>query len=762
MATNDPIVASVHDHVVSDNDSYYIIDSETREITNSANATKIIMQNDHNSERITFELDRYVDDHDMSLCNSVRVHYNNIGKVGKNISESKSLYFVDDLAVSEDDPTKVTCSWLISRSATMYPGTLSFAVQYRCLDNDSVVYEWHSDIFSDIKIKEVINNEDSIGEDPAITDMINQWRSAIFSAGETVITNINTAKNAFELEMDSIANQKINSIRAAGDAVLDNLPTDYTDFVDAISEEAVANNEYESIKEYAKKIHDVQTNKTLTLGIISDIHYSSDVPETYTGTTMVRDFGKITDYVHYDAIADLGDNIYGNSTKDIARNDIMKVVSNINKNSKCPVCYVRGNHDDNGWYSFAGTGTYKVDEMINDVEWYNLAFGFTRGSVVTDPARPTGGYGYFDHEDSKIRVFLLNTVDIPYVADGDTYRYTSYESLAFTNEQINFVANSLKFEDKESPNEWAALFLMHVPLDVTSEDGLRIGGTDAKIRGHLQMLQVITAYRKGISYSFTGTTNHLAKERPEDFQVNVSVDYSDKGVGDVIGFICGHCHVDNASQKVGYNTWPAYGYTYMSFIGTSTIVVDRDKNTITAIKRSRLQNMRYWDSLYAQGGVHPNRGAIDAEVEFGIDMSNGTWVIPFTQFRPTGENLYTGLSSNYGTGGLINTTATLNTDTLELNSAGASTKYVIGKAVRTLGYTQYIIPSGFIGMAYFYNGSGRYVGSATLTNMTGHSNVKMFTTGSSTKYVVFCINTSAYTDYENFYCKELSSDVLAQ
>ena len=67
-----------HTHTVKDTDTLFVIDPITRAVVNAESKKTMLMQYDHNSETFTFEIPRYVEEHDMSLCNRVEIHYNNI------------------------------------------------------------------------------------------------------------------------------------------------------------------------------------------------------------------------------------------------------------------------------------------------------------------------------------------------------------------------------------------------------------------------------------------------------------------------------------------------------------------------------------------------------------------------------------------------------------------------------------------------------------------------------------------------------------
>ena len=89
-------------------------------------------------------------------------------------------------------------------------------VQYICTAPDgTVVYEWHSDIYSDVEVRAGRNN----GEASIIpySDILEQWRNRLFGAGNTVITDIAAAAEAEK-----------TSIELKGQETLATIPADYT------------------------------------------------------------------------------------------------------------------------------------------------------------------------------------------------------------------------------------------------------------------------------------------------------------------------------------------------------------------------------------------------------------------------------------------------------------------------------------------------------------------------------------------------------
>lgn len=68
-----------HTHPVVDSDSRFVINSTTRAISTTSDKLELI-QGDHQSERITFEIPKIVEGHDMSLSDRIEVHYINIDR----------------------------------------------------------------------------------------------------------------------------------------------------------------------------------------------------------------------------------------------------------------------------------------------------------------------------------------------------------------------------------------------------------------------------------------------------------------------------------------------------------------------------------------------------------------------------------------------------------------------------------------------------------------------------------------------------------
>ena len=193
-----------HTHNVYDTDNKFIIDGITRQIKNTSPSKTTVMQFDHNSEVFSFELPRYIENHDMTECNRVEVHYLNIDSKTKR--ENEGIYLVEDLAVNADDDTKLTCSWLITQNATRYVGSLNFILRFVCLTDDVVDYAWNTSIFSGIYVSKGIYNSSIVAEQ--YIDTIKAWENrlkvvenSIGSSGISPIINITPIANGNKIEI---------------------------------------------------------------------------------------------------------------------------------------------------------------------------------------------------------------------------------------------------------------------------------------------------------------------------------------------------------------------------------------------------------------------------------------------------------------------------------------------------------------------------------------------------------------------------------
>ena len=216
-----------HLHSIYDSDLHFVIDPVTRVITNQSENKNSVIQFDHNSERFTFELPRFIEEHDMLSCNRVEVHYLNVES--KSGNQMIGVYEVQDLQVSPHDDKVVICSWLVSNNATQYAGTLNFVLRFACVTGE-VDYVWNTAVFKNFAIQNGLYNSEPVAEQYA--DVLAEWYQSLFTASDDGVTNIGEARVAAITAGGAVADERIADIERAGSDVIASLPPEYLEMVE--------------------------------------------------------------------------------------------------------------------------------------------------------------------------------------------------------------------------------------------------------------------------------------------------------------------------------------------------------------------------------------------------------------------------------------------------------------------------------------------------------------------------------------------------
>lgn len=144
-----------HSHEVIDADREFVIDPYTKKIT-AGPVNLTLAQFSKKSERLTFYIpDKIVEGHDLSECNSVEIHFQNIKEdlTARNLG----IYPVTDLHVQED--ASVTLSWLVDDDATQYAGGLIFSIHFACIDETGqLIYDFPTLTYSGLTVGETVWN----------------------------------------------------------------------------------------------------------------------------------------------------------------------------------------------------------------------------------------------------------------------------------------------------------------------------------------------------------------------------------------------------------------------------------------------------------------------------------------------------------------------------------------------------------------------------------------------------------------------------
>ena len=275
----------------------------------------------------------------------------------------------------------------------------------------------------------------------------------------------------------------------------------------------------------------------LTLAFMTDLHFGRTAFDT--NVNLLDNLACVQMVSSECAIGGLmmgGDNIAESSTR---ANQILNLKEYGRKVRQFGdrVFSTKGNHDDSsisGWDSSASKT--KVGYNLFDPEYYL----WTERQIenlpnVVFPDDPTGLYYYVDFPAEKVRLIVLNSVDIPYVEDPNNAGYLVYRGQSdygYSNAQLNWVAHTaLDFSDKKDADEWGVVTMQHVQdnpnISAFSTASVRYNGA--------QMYNIFKAFKARSTYSSTSADTYF----PHD----VSVDFTN-ATQELIARISGHTHAD--------------------------------------------------------------------------------------------------------------------------------------------------------------------------------------------------------------------------
>nr|DAG95619.1 MAG TPA: Baseplate component [Herelleviridae sp.] len=272
------------------------------------------------------------------------------------------------------------------------------------------------------------------------------------------------------------------------------------------------------------------------------------------------------------------------TNKDTATEALKAVRLLIDQTEGAPVIVAKGNHDDNTMYTDYKNGYISIESL------YNLLSGKDNRLAVRNTDQIEMSYGYYDIPNKKIRVFILNTLDLPTTLDESTNKleYSAQNDSGFRQEQIQFVADNLKITEEG----WQVMFFCHHPFvpfaasdaesaETTTQPGkMSVKGEIVQNEhGAQAMLDVIEGFKNGTKGTATNVT--------QDFNISVDYDFTKNKSNTVIACIYGHTHVYYHKEYNGIHyiaTRAVYGHPTFNFISTGIyFVIDRKNRKLKLI-----------------------------------------------------------------------------------------------------------------------------------------------------------------------------------
>ena len=187
-----------HTHDVYDTGKHFEINGISRFIRETSTTKLVLVQGDHKSEVVTFKMPRYIDGHDMLLCNKIRVHYINIEP--KTNNSSADIYEVTDLKLCEDcaenEEETLLFTWTIEAPATKYFGSLSFLVKFECTEGENILYQWNTARYVNVNVLSGIDNSEAFVD--KYSNVLEEWYSKLMGESEIVTNFVENAGQQLE------------------------------------------------------------------------------------------------------------------------------------------------------------------------------------------------------------------------------------------------------------------------------------------------------------------------------------------------------------------------------------------------------------------------------------------------------------------------------------------------------------------------------------------------------------------------------------
>ena len=272
-----------HKHSVYDTDAHLRIVPALRKIIGAENIK--LVRGDHNSTRVTFEMPRYVDGHDMAETSIVEIHFINISSDVQNTN--MDVYIASDVQLSPDSDDVVIFSWLISNNATKYDGTLSFMLCFKCLTGESLDYAWRTDTVTGVYVLESLDCVAADFED--ITDILTAWEMKISGIED----RIQSVEGAIDGKLD------IPDVRYTGVMIFDRGTGKITDTIVVHERET---NESIPVRTQGGQLFAKERTGTDARNAVAN-NYSLQVKQGYAYLNVFTHAGRSYDYIPYNDAA---------------------------------------------------------------------------------------------------------------------------------------------------------------------------------------------------------------------------------------------------------------------------------------------------------------------------------------------------------------------------------------------------------------------------------------------------------------------------
>ena len=382
---------------------------------------------------------------------------------------------------------------------------------------------------------------------------------------------------------------------------------------------ALSSDELAELNSTIQALQLLKKANTSVVAFLPDLHMAEWSAEKIKKA--VYGFNRISESVKTDLLLLGGDYLDNSSatTKEMALawySDLRDILSY--RNDKAPAAVLKGNHDDNTMYTDYANG-------LVDFETFWAALGnLDEDRTIRNAGNIEDCYGYYDIPNQKIRVFYVNTIDIPqeYIEVTNSVTYRGQWDTGISVKQLQFIADNLKFD---TPG-WHVMVFSHHPImrDIAIENGC---GVQAD-RGGAALLELLDKFN-------TGNTTGSISVTATDFEGTVSYDFTSNVDCKMVACINGHTHRDSVEiyneSFFCISTRGVYGHpSYDGHISSSAyFVVDRNNEKLHLMYNGDgEENVFDYGSLNA-GEEEPDEPVEpdDSVIELGKPLQNVLYLI---------------------------------------------------------------------------------------------------------------------------------------
>lgn len=271
------------------------------------------------------------------------------------------------------------------------------------------------------------------------------------------------------------------------------------------------------VDEKTKKIIERSNYCNFQFPYLTDYHW--DIYDDRTGLQLDY-INKIDSFVDFNCYISGGDNTLEPMLSDVNTTKKQALLAHKQFGAKMPIdklIWCKGNHDDNS--------------LPNDINKY--LFPKDIKPTINNKKMIWAGddlyYGYYDDEEAKIRVVIMDSFEHDYST------VTIRVPRIMTATQLDWICdNALNFMDKENREEWHTIFVAHYP-PLQAEDGVL--DYEGALENSGAMEAVLNSFKNGIECRI------ISKLHRFDIQ----------GGMNIIGWFYGHFHSDQQQVKNGIN-----------------------------------------------------------------------------------------------------------------------------------------------------------------------------------------------------------------